>query len=289
MHTHRQLIALTTAGRFDSGPYLSMLASHCANSAISVANISPVAPWAGGTTAAAGVAVQAVPQSVSPPGGLTFIETQPKHSFARLLSLSTGDEVDGIIVPEAAGASLACRLVHQAACSIWWLPDGARPRLNRVLAPVDFSVRAADSLRVATGICSLSQGQCLALNVYLDDAVLIAADRRRQFQRNITREYHAFMKPIDCLGVSVQPLFMEAGNVARAIATTAEEQDADLIVIGTRGRGRVGGFLRPSLAARLIRVSRVPVLVVKHFGAKLGLFASLQASDDPGRGFARCN
>jgi nucleotide-binding universal stress UspA family protein len=51
-------------------------------------------------------------------------------------------------------------------------------------------------------------------------------------------------------------------GVADLIAEAAEEVEADLIVVGTHGRGAVAGALLGSVAKRLLHIAKSPVLVV---------------------------
>jgi nucleotide-binding universal stress UspA family protein len=52
------------------------------------------------------------------------------------------------------------------------------------------------------------------------------------------------------------------GQVVRGILLYAEEQDADLIVVGATGRGRIAQRLLGAVPLELVRRSRRPVLVV---------------------------
>lgn len=53
-----------------------------------------------------------------------------------------------------------------------------------------------------------------------------------------------------------------AGIAAHAIAEAAENDGADLIVVGTRGHTALGGLLVGSVTQRLLHIARCPVLAV---------------------------
>jgi nucleotide-binding universal stress UspA family protein len=52
------------------------------------------------------------------------------------------------------------------------------------------------------------------------------------------------------------------GGAAHVIAQIAEEEDADLIIAGTRGRTSLEGLLVGSVTQRLLHLASCPVLVV---------------------------
>ncbi|MEM2933763.1 MAG: universal stress protein [Methanocellales archaeon] len=53
------------------------------------------------------------------------------------------------------------------------------------------------------------------------------------------------------------------GDVANEILKTCEEEGCDLIVVGSRGLGKVERFLLGSIASKVIVHAKVPVLVVR--------------------------
>jgi nucleotide-binding universal stress UspA family protein len=62
---------------------------------------------------------------------------------------------------------------------------------------------------------------------------------------------------------------------ADLIASVAKESGADLIVVGTRGHGRVAGMLLGSVTQRLLHVAPCPVLAVPaKVAAKAGVGTS---------------
>lgn len=172
--------------------------------------------------------------------------------------------------------SLARRMAMKAPCSVWMVPEGAASELRRILVPIDFSDNAADAMRVATSMAKLSgHTECLALHVYFDEAVTTYEGYDQVLRGQEEQAYRQFIAPIDLQGVKVTPLFEEGANVAHAIGRVAEGQGADLIVMATRGRSRSAAILLGSATEEMIIESRVPLLAVKHFGARMGVLQSL--------------
>jgi nucleotide-binding universal stress UspA family protein len=66
----------------------------------------------------------------------------------------------------------------------------------------------------------------------------------------------------DEAGVSVETVLAD-GSPSKEIVHHAENEDCDLIVMGTHGRGGIDRLLLGSVAERVVRSSRVPVLTVR--------------------------
>jgi nucleotide-binding universal stress UspA family protein len=174
-------------------------------------------------------------------------------------------------------AALARRLTREAPCSVWTVPENPPPSLSRILVPIDYSVRAADCLQVALSLARRSaRTECLVLHVRFNEALVTYADYAEVTRREEEEEYQRFLALLDCRGVWVTPLFEEGASVARAIHRAAQKHAAELIVMATRGRSRLAALLLGSNTDEAIRDAHVPVLAVKHFGARLGLLQALR-------------
>lgn len=72
--------------------------------------------------------------------------------------------------------------------------------------------------------------------------------------------HHRAMLPAD---LEVEE-FLREGEPSRQIVDAADAWHADVIVMGTHGRGRLAQFLVGSTAESVIRMSRCPVLSISH-------------------------
>ena len=66
----------------------------------------------------------------------------------------------------------------------------------------------------------------------------------------------------DALGIEVKEVLLE-GHPSSEIIDFAENNDIDLIVMGTLGKTGLDRFLMGSVAEKVIRNSKIPVLVVR--------------------------
>jgi nucleotide-binding universal stress UspA family protein len=197
----------------------------------------------------------------------------------RLLTYVAEEQVDLLLVGQGGGQSgrraLARRLAMKAPCSLWMVPDGSPAAIRRVLVPIDFSDHAEDTLRVALDVARLCGAVCVPLHVYFNAAVVTFEGYDRILRGEEAQAYKRFVAPLDCQDVEVTPLFEEGANVAHVIRRVAARLGADLIVMGTRGRSRSAAILLGSVTEETIMETNVPLLAVKHFGARLSVLQAL--------------
>ena len=74
---------------------------------------------------------------------------------------------------------------------------------------------------------------------------------------------HQLREAVDALDPALDASpWAVGGPAAKAILVVADDIDADLIVTGSRGRGRIAGAVLGSVSAEVVRESRCDVLVV---------------------------
>jgi nucleotide-binding universal stress UspA family protein len=210
----------------------------------------------------------------------------------RLLEQAAEHHVDLILVGHSRRHSgrraIARRLAMKAPCSVWMVPDGWPAVIGRILAPTDFSEHAGDTMNVAVALARLTrQSEVLALHVYFDESVARFEGYDRVLREQSLQSFEKQIAKIDRRDVAVTPVLEEGPNVANAILRVAERTRSDLIVMGTRGRSRSAAILLGSVTEETIIATRIPLLVVKHFGAQMGMLQVLLNRDFLQRGNPR--
>ncbi len=199
----------------------------------------------------------------------------------QLIEFSVTHECDLAVVghrkSRSGQRSLARRLAMIAPCSVWLVPEGAYVSISKVLAPIDFSDHAADSLEVATAIAKAAGlEECVAAHVFSDPSTVRYDERVDEIRSREDEAFKTFIASIEQHGVTVEPTYVEGNNVAGTLLYTAKRQAADLIVMSTRGRSRAASILLGSVTNQLMGETPVAMLAVKHSGAMLKLFDALQ-------------
>jgi nucleotide-binding universal stress UspA family protein len=145
----------------------------------------------------------------------------------------------------------------------------AKNRLfSRILVAVDGSEQAGWATDVAGRIAAEVGTKVTLLHAVPDPATIgadyayagpgLLAAQRDQGEEYLRRAGQRLPK-----GVEVESLLYE-GEPARRVIAAAQECNADLIVIGTHGRGVLGRLLLGSTAEWVVRHASCPVLTVAH-------------------------
>jgi nucleotide-binding universal stress UspA family protein len=104
------------------------------------------------------------------------------------------------------------------------------------------------------------------------DAYRPLAHRSRELAREVLDEQ---VKKIENLGGTIAGSHLRTGGAAEESVALAEELEAGLVVVGSRGRGRIKRLVMGSVSDSVVRHAHCPVLVVK---AERGLRHYLESS-----------
>jgi len=145
---------------------------------------------------------------------------------------------------------------------------------RKVIWATDGSEAADEALPLARTLAVESGGElvvvhCLELSTPIKYAgrIPVHADED-ELKAKIVRQ----VAELDAGGVPtiLQTARTSEGKAAQAIAEAAHEQQAEVIVVGTRGHTALGGLLLGSVTQRLLRIASCPVLAVPVNGAHAG-------------------
>jgi nucleotide-binding universal stress UspA family protein len=139
-----------------------------------------------------------------------------------------------------------------------WATDGSEHADRAMAAAVEAAKGDGAELHVVHVVEKLVTGRAAGLDAFGNEDEIKAKVRRQASA--IARE--------DGIKSVVHVLGARTIKIAEGICEVADEIDADLIVVGTRGHGSVGALMLGSVTQRLLHISRCPVLAVPPGAAK---------------------
>ena len=143
-------------------------------------------------------------------------------------------------------------------------------RITTILVATDFSHASSGALDYGR-LLALRLGASLRLLHVVDDPLLAAAwseayafdtsELRERLREGARVELAKLADAIKDVPVATEVI---VGSPARAIIGRTAEPDIDLVVMGTHGRSGVTHLLLGSVAERVVRAARCPVLTVRE-------------------------
>ena len=137
---------------------------------------------------------------------------------------------------------------------------------EKILAAVDHSEITPRVINAVLELASLSQGEVWVLHLRERETVgrtglLTSSEGRDEASEAVTAAVETLTKAgIKTHGAVRETLF---GHAAREIVSDAQEHGADVIVMGSRGRGDLAGLVLGSTAHKVMHLADRPVLVVR--------------------------
>jgi nucleotide-binding universal stress UspA family protein len=146
-------------------------------------------------------------------------------------------------------------------------------RIKRILCPVDFSDVSHHALEHALMLARWYHANLFVLHVHrfgmpvmgigphvaeMMQPVALTEDERSRLQGTL----RDLVEPARAGGVPVEILLDEGLNVAQTVEQHAQSLSVDLITLGTHGWSGVQRLLLGSVAERVLRVARCPVMTV---------------------------
>lgn len=208
----------------------------------------------------------------------------PGDRVDRLLEITCEAAADLVLLGHLAGHSgrraLARRLAMKAPCSVWMRPEGAFMDVRSVIAAVDYSAASAYALILAARLAVQSGASgCLALHVSPAEPTGGPAGSGDSWRAGEQQNFENFAAPLDTGGAIIRPLFEDGGDVAHTVERVAQSAGADLVVMGSRGQSRSASLLLGSESDHMLMETKIPVLIAKRRGERIGLLEALLDRD----------
>jgi len=147
-------------------------------------------------------------------------------------------------------------------------------KLKKILVAVDFSAGSMQALEKACELAVACGASVDILHVwetpsFLPPDTLVGANVEMQqsllemVHEHANQELARFASDAEAKGLKVVEKLSEEGDPSRTIVSVAESNGYDLIALGTMGRTGLMHVLLGSVAEKVVRHSKVPVLTVK--------------------------
>jgi nucleotide-binding universal stress UspA family protein len=141
--------------------------------------------------------------------------------------------------------------------------------LGNILAAIDFSAVSDEVVALAGRLSRAAGDRVWLLHVAAPDPAFLGwqagpqstRDARAEALRSEHRDLQSRAEALRGSGLEATALLVQGGTVETILAE-AERLHAELIVVGSHGRGALGRALLGSVSEGLVRRSALPVLVV---------------------------
>ena len=136
---------------------------------------------------------------------------------------------------------------------------------NKVLLATDSSEDAAVATLAAVDIASRGGSELHVVHVWHDVPSpyahsFVKKELKRQGQEILDEQ----VKKIEDQGVEVSGAHLREGRISDEVIALSEELSADLLVVGSRGHGRIGRILMGSHSEDIVHRAHLPVLVLRR-------------------------
>lgn len=166
----------------------------------------------------------------------------------------------------------ANKMLQLAKCNLLFVTESSKPRLDRVLIPVDFSRHSRLSIEYASRLSRLTQAAYRCLHVFqLPQRYFpyiqkdqVAIDKMRNHAQ---RAYEKFKKSLphdiaQALGCDFEPA--HGRSITQGVIQYSRSYKADLVVIGVKGRNPIPTLIVGGVTTRMIASEmKTPLLILR--------------------------
>lgn len=180
--------------------------------------------------------------------------------------------------------ALSEKLARKAFCSVLIIPRNKKALLEKIVVAVDFSDQSLNALDVGSAFAKAAGlGHIYILNTYKVPKGFFKTGKSYEdfadiMLENAKSKLKALLPKANLKSVGIKPHFRQIDNVVKGIERFSDDIEADLIVVGARGRsGDIAAILLGSVTEGLIRNLKRPLLAVKEKGEGLNILEALSS------------
>jgi manganese transport protein len=158
----------------------------------------------------------------------------------------------------------ARRLAATTVMPVEPLPSLDIPRYERILVPLDHSAKDAIALRHAAAFALQHDARLLLVHVEDGATSRVYGEMSSTAEVKAGRDYLAsVLQALERQSVKAELLIYHSNRAADEIIRAARQYNADLIVMGSHGHGRLGDLIYGETIERVRHSVPIPLLVVK--------------------------
>ena len=141
--------------------------------------------------------------------------------------------------------------------------------MKKIIVPIDFSEHSEYALKTAAKLAKKYDAELLVLHMLEMSEIMLSASDGLQNQKTAfflqlaQQKFEDFLKKDYLNDIKVTPIIKHF-KVFSEVNDVALKHDADLIVMGSQGTSGIAEFFVGSNTERVVRHSKIPVLVVKN-------------------------
>jgi len=216
-------------------------------------------------------------------GGLVKTEVRVGHPFSQLVEACYTHKADLLVMgvrgskdqPNRVGAIVA-KCIRRAPVDVLVVQEESLSPFKRVVTCVDFSENSAKAVQCALHVAQQDGAALDCLHVY-QSALAMAMDYggfvttmpapvlEEEGEHSWQMQLDDFLEPLlrKADGTIVQKMVVEQTNVRQGLLDFAKLSGADLVVLGTTGKGSLRHMLIGTTAEKIVQQAPCSLLVVK--------------------------
>lgn len=156
--------------------------------------------------------------------------------------------------------------------------------MKKIIVPIDFSQYSEFALETAAILAKKNNAELLVLHMLEIDSGRVTNSSNELneqmvfFLKLAEKKFDEFLQKDYLEGVNITPI-VKHFKVFKEVAEVAEEQNADMIVMGSQGTSGLAEIFVGSNTEKVVRYSEIPVLVVKQKPSNMNFETVVFASD----------